>query len=90
MEFKLTLIWLGFLGVRLELGEGKINPPCLKLVRMKLETSNLVRKYKDIYSSRTYTSLYQDFINFADVGIFLQKISIFLAKIVLLLKAIVF
>ena len=36
----LTLIWVGFLGVRFEVGvvvKGKITP-CLKLVRIKLET----------------------------------------------------
>ena len=38
-----TLIWVGFLGVRFEMG-GKISP-CLKLVRIMLETWNLVRKY---------------------------------------------
>ena len=44
--FPLTLIWVGFLGVRFEVvGEGEITPPhphppaCLKLVRIMLETS---------------------------------------------------
>ena len=37
----LTLIWVGFLGVRLEIGGGgggKITSPCLKLVRIMPET----------------------------------------------------
>ena len=44
----LTLIGVGFLEVRVEVqggwGGGKATP-CLKLVRIKLETSNLARKY---------------------------------------------
>ena len=41
--FTLTLIWVGFLGVRFEAregggGGGKITPTCLKLVRIMLET----------------------------------------------------
>ena len=52
---------MGFLGVRFEVREGKITP-CLKLVRIVLETWNLVRKYQ---------------INFTDVCTFLQKISFF-------------
>ena len=45
----LTLIWVGFLGVRFEVGEGGVKltpPPPLypKLVRIMLETWNLVRK----------------------------------------------
>ena len=40
----LTLIWVRFLGVRFEVGgRGKITP-CLKLVRIMLETSNLAGK----------------------------------------------
>ena len=35
----LTLIWVGFLGVRFEFEGGGITP-CLKLVRIMLETSN--------------------------------------------------
>ena len=34
---QLTLIWVGFLEVRFEVGVGKITP-CLKLVRVTLET----------------------------------------------------
>ena len=45
----LTLIWVGFLGVPLEVeGRGKITPPCLKLIRVMLETWNLTRKYTHI------------------------------------------
>ena len=44
--FTLTLIWVGFLGVRFEVwGEGGKNTPCLKLVRIMLENWNLVGKY---------------------------------------------
>ena len=45
-------IWVGFLGVPLGLG-GKI-APCLKLVRIILETWNLVCKYSHICSFRKY------------------------------------
>ena len=38
------------------LGEGGITlPPCLKLVRIMLETSNLARKYTPTSSFRKYT-----------------------------------
>ena len=59
----LTLIWFGFLGACFEVGrgEGKITPPppsspvaCLKLVKIKLETSNLERKYTSICSFRKH------------------------------------
>ena len=55
----LTLIWVGFLGVRFEVGGGdKITPPpCLKLVTIMLETSNLARKYTPICGFRKYTFL---------------------------------
>ena len=49
-----TLIWVGFLGVCFEAGGDKI-PPCLKLVRIMLETWNSVRKlrkYTHIFSFR--------------------------------------
>ena len=37
---KLNLIWMDFLGVRFQLGEGRRGKitPCLKLVRIMLET----------------------------------------------------
>ena len=40
----LTLIWVCFLGVHFEVGGGGKITPCLKLVRIMLETSNLARK----------------------------------------------
>ena len=43
----LTLIRVDFLGVRFEVGGGK-STPCLKLVRIMLEISNLARKYISI------------------------------------------
>ena len=55
----LTLIWVGFSGVHSEVwGMGVLPPlphPCLKLVRIMLETWNLVRKYIHICSFRKYT-----------------------------------
>ena len=53
--FYLTLIWVGILEVRFEVGGSKIIPHCLKLVRIMLETSNLVRKYTHICRFRKYT-----------------------------------
>ena len=52
---KLTLIWVGFLGFRFEVGEGGKITPRLKLVRIMLETLNLARKYTPICSFRKYT-----------------------------------
>ena len=44
-ETPLTLIWVDFLGVLFEMEEGWVKlPPCLKLVKITLETSNLTRK----------------------------------------------
>ena len=70
---------MGFLGVRFEVERGKIIVR-LKLVRFMLETCNLVRKYTYICSFRKYTIQYQDFPNFADVSIFLQKNPAFFSK----------
>ena len=50
----LPLIWVGFLGVPFEVGKRGITP-CLKLVRITLETSNLACKYSHISSFRKYT-----------------------------------
>ena len=66
-------------------GGGTPPPPCLKLVRDMLETWNLSRKYKlqshkFICSFRKYKFWYQGLRNFADVSIFLQKISVFWPK----------
>ena len=61
MKFSiLTLIWVGFLGVRFEVAKGAdkitLPPPlCLKLVRIILETTNLASKYTHIFSFRKYT-----------------------------------
>ena len=68
--YLLTLIWVGSLGLCFR-GGGYF--PCLKIVRIMLETWNLIRKYKHICSFRKYTVKYQDPLNFADVSIFLQK-----------------
>ena len=45
--------------------------PCLKLLRIMLETSNFARKY----SFRKYTFQYQGPLNFADVSIFYKKMA---------------
>ena len=77
----LTLIWVGFLGVRFEVGgEGVKLPPCLKLVRIMLETLNLTLKYTRICSFRKYTFYWLDLLNFADVGIFCKKLAFFVQK----------
>ena len=77
----LTLTWVGFLGVRFEVRVGKLPPPpCLKLVRIMLETSNLARKYTPICSFRKYSFYYLGPLSFADVSIFLQNISVFCPK----------
>ena len=55
IESILTLIWVGFLGVRFEVRGGSVGDkftPCLKLARIKLETSNLARKYTPIFTFR--------------------------------------
>ena len=62
---------------------------CVKLVRIMLETSSLLRKYTHICSFGKYTFYYQDPLNFADGSIFSQKIIIFWQKKVPLLKVIV-
>ena len=54
--------------------------PCLKLVRIMLETSILVRKYIHIFSFRKYTFHYQGPLNFADVISLLQINQHILAK----------
>ena len=60
LRYILTLIWVGFLGVRFDGAwgrGGKITPPPsgLKLVKIMLEASNLARKYTLICSFRKYT-----------------------------------
>ena len=71
----LTLIRVGFLGVRFEVGGVKL--PHLKLVRIILEGSNLVSKYTPICSFRKYTFQCLGPLNFANINIFQQKNSIF-------------
>ena len=60
---------------------------CLKLVRIMLETLNLVRKLTHICSFRKYTFQDQALLNFADVSIFFAKNQHYLAKMAPLLKA---
>ena len=74
----LTLIWVGFLGVRFE-GGVKITP-CLKPVRIMLETSNLACQDALICNSRKYTFKCLGPLNFADVSIFFLKKLAFFAK----------
>ena len=45
-----------------------------------LETSDLARKYTPILSFRKYTLQYLGPLNFADVSIFLQKLTFFIQK----------
>ena len=72
---------MGFLGGLFWGRRGVKLPLCPKLVRVMLETWNLLRTYTRICSFRKYTFQYQNPLNFAD--------EYFLAKIVHLLKAIV-
>ena len=81
----LTLIWVGFLGIRFEVGGGKITclppPRCLKLVRIMLATSNLAGKYTPI--NNQFRKIYLQCLgslNFDDVTIVLQYISVFCPK----------
>ena len=51
-------------------GEGKISPhPCVKLVGIMPETSNLVHKYTHLCSFGKYTFYYLLLINFPDGSI---------------------
>ena len=54
--------------------------PCLKLVRITLQTSNLARKYRPICNFRKHSFQCLGPLNFADISIFLQKISVFCPK----------
>ena len=53
-QFK-SLIWVDSLEVRFEVGGGGKFPLCLKLVRIMLETWDLVRNYTQICRFRKYT-----------------------------------
>ena len=66
-----------------------VKTPCLKLVKIMLESWNLVSNYKHIFSFRKYSFCYKYLFNFADVSIFFLKNQYVLSKIVPLLKAIV-
>ena len=67
----LTLIWVGFLGARFEVG---------RVGRIMLETWNLVRKFTHICSFRKYTFQYQALFNFADASILFAKNQHFFGK----------
>ena len=70
-------------------GWGRKITPCLKLVRIMLETWNLIRKFTRTCTFRNYTFQYQGPLNFSDISIFFAKNKPFLAKLAPLLKAIV-
>ena len=85
---------MGFLGAHFEVGRRRVKlPPCLILVRIMLGTWNLVRQFTHICSFRKYNFQYQGTLNFADFcwcqHLFCKKSAFFLAKMVSLLKAIV-
>ena len=85
----LTLIWVGFLRVRFEVGEGEVKLLRLKLIRAMLESWNLVRKYTYTYVvSENMPFGTKAFLILLMLTFFLQKISVFLAMIVPLLKAV--
>ena len=86
-NFVLTLIWVGILGVRFEVGMGEnylaLSPPppsYLKLFRIILETWNLVRKYTHTCSFRKYVfwcrHFFQKISNFGKNGSFTQSNSV--------------
>ena len=89
----LTLIWVGFLGVRFEAGEGiklhPTSPPPLSKTRQNYATNfKFGSTYTPICYFRKYIFQYLGSLNFADVIIFLQNITFFPKKVPLL-KAIV-
>ena len=57
--------------------------PCLKLVKIVLETWTLVCKYKLICSFRKYTLQLKDPVDFTDVSIAFVKVRILAKKIFL-------
>ena len=79
---------VGFLGFLFFL-EGRVKLSPAPVYTRYNYAWNLVRKYIHTCSFRKYTFQYQDLRDFGDVSIFWQKFSIFLAEMVLLLKAIV-
>ena len=72
-RYHLTLIWIAFVGVRFAVSI----------------TWKLVCEYRNICSSKKYSFYYQDPPNFANFRFFSQKSAFFEAKIVTLLKPIV-
>ena len=81
----LTLICVGFLWVRFEVGGGMVRIMLkLKFVRIMLETSHLTREYTHVCSFIKYTKGFLILLI-----LFLCKKSAFLAKVVPLLKVIV-
>ena len=84
----LTTIWEGFIVVHFEVegGGGITTPAYLKLVRIRLEIWSLVRRYIHIYNFRKFSFYYQSSLNFVDISIFLQKISIYFYSKVLELR----
>ena len=85
--YELTINCVDFLGVHIKVGVGGLHP-CIKLVRVILQTSDLAHKYTHICSFNKHTFQYQSPLKFADVSIFFEK-SAFFGKIVPLLKSIV-
>ena len=67
-------------------GGGITTPAYLKLVRIRLEIWSLVRRYIHIYNFRKFSFYYQSSLNFVDISIFLQKISIYFYSKVLELR----
>ena len=90
VKFWLTLIWVGFLRVRFEVGGGgKITPhPSVKLVRIMLETSNLAPKCTNICSFTKKIPFSAKAVLILLMPAFFCKNQRFLVKIVLLLKAV--
>ena len=70
------LFWIVLRGLFFFWGGVKITP-CLKLIRIMLETSNLAGNNTFICSLWKYAFYYQGLLNFADFNIFLQKVSVF-------------
>ena len=78
---------MGFLGVHFEVGAGGKITPCLKLVRIMLETETWYASTHTCVVLEIYPFVTS--LNFADVSIFFAKDQRFLANIVHLLIAIV-
>ena len=81
----LTIILVEFGGFVMGVGSGVFSH-CVELVRIMLETWNLVCESINLCSFRKHTFQCQDPLDFADVSMFCKKRD-FLTKIVSLLKA---